>query len=71
MSNLDVQDIVKDYLERNGYDGIGCEHCSCELADLMPCGEPTPHCEAGYKVPCDCGEGCNYHIGSEKPEQAG
>jgi len=63
---------VRAYLEANGFDGLGCEHCSCFLPDLMPCGEPGDWCEAGYKIPCpgaeacDQGEDCQWHIGEMK-----
>lgn len=23
--------------------------CGCDINDLMPCGEPSPECELGYK----------------------
>lgn len=59
---MDVIDIVKDYLTTNGYDGLGCEECSCEIDDLMPCSSPDIGCWAGYKESCNCGECCDFHI---------
>lgn len=61
-------DMVRDYLERNGYDGLVDEgrECACCLEDLMPCGgEYAMTCEAGYRIDgCtkDCGNGCDFHI---------
>ena len=67
---MDIQEIVKKFLIDNGFDGLWNEGCSCEIADLMPCGEPG-NCEAGHKIPCPGGEeceiggaefGCRFHI---------
>jgi hypothetical protein len=47
---MNLQEIVKKYLEENGYDGL-CDsdtECACRLDDLMPCGEPGICCEAGH-----------------------
>jgi len=67
---MNVNDIVKEYLERHGYEGLFCEDCSCEIAELFPCyGNKFSGCEVGYKLPCpgmdDCnaGGGCRFHIG--------
>lgn len=59
-----VTNIVHDYLEISGYDGLyNPGLCACELSDLMPCGEVQGECYAGYKIDgdglkCDC----NFHI---------
>jgi len=48
---MTVKEIVKKYLEDNGYDGL-CNYepmCGCEINDLMPCREECTYCEAGYK----------------------
>lgn len=61
-------DMVRDYLERNGYDGLVDDgrECGCCLEDLMPCGgEYAMTCEAGYRVDCctsGCGNGGDFHI---------
>ena len=67
---MEVSEIVRKYLAENGFDGLWNpdEGCGCELADLAPCGEMESSCCAGYKRPCDCGEGHDYDIGSEKHE---
>lgn len=65
---IDVQDMVTGYLKQHGYDGLYDPHgqCACELGDLGPCGEIRDSCVAGYKKTCDCGEGCDFHIGPRK-----
>ena len=46
---MTVREIVKEYLEKNGYDGLCCDSCSCSLDVLMLCGgEFVLDCEAGY-----------------------
>ena len=48
---MTVKEIVKSYLEANGYDGLydWAGDCGCELADLMPCCACEPRCQPGYK----------------------
>jgi hypothetical protein len=61
---MTVKDIVKEYLIANGYDGLvtDLEECACDVSDLIPCCEPCELCQAGHKVPCDCGEEHEFHI---------
>lgn len=72
MSNITVEKMVETWLRANGYDGLYSDDCGCEVDDLMPCGETTMTCQAGYKVPCpgpeECDEGglCPWHIGPNK-----
>jgi len=74
-SQVRVHDIVKKYLEENGYEGLCGEECGCELADLFPCGgDWALECVPGYKVPCDpekCpnGGGCAWHMSPQKSEK--
>ena len=67
---MDIQEIVNKWLIDKGFDGLfsdgSGDSCACEVGDLMPCGEPA-NCEAGYKVPCDCGDH-RFHIQKEKPK---
>jgi len=67
---MTVKEILKHWLEQNGYDGLCSEECGCELSDLCPCclGENILSCEPGYKVPCpeDCGDH-DWHIAPDKP----
>lgn len=60
-SGINIRSIVEQSLDERGYDGLGCEACSCELDDLMPCDEPGMDCEAGYKGPDPEGE-CDFVI---------
>lgn len=55
---MTVKDIVIFYLVKNGFDGLCCEDCGCELDDLMPCAgndnwNSMDNCKPGYKVYCD------------------
>lgn len=67
---VNCREIVKKYLEDNGYDGIYLDgSCSCDIEELMVCEDPTMDCMAGYKVEgCEdwCGMGCKYHIMEKK-----
>lgn len=65
---MDIQQIVAHYLTEHGYDGLYNEGvCACKLGELFPCGEPG-NCKAGYlREGCNCGEGCDFHIVSNKP----
>lgn len=72
--NPNCVQMVRSYLEQNGYDGLFCEECGCSLDDLMPCGrnEWSWSCQAGYKKPgCTkgCGQGCDFHITATKPSE--
>jgi len=62
---LTLVQIVKERLQAEGFDGLYIPgECACAVSDLMPCGEPTPECRAGYKG----GEGDEFHIGPTKPQ---
>jgi hypothetical protein len=66
MSEMNVKEIVSEYLKKEIYDGLYSEYlnCSCDLDDLMPCDcDEIPSCLPGYKNKCDCGDDCLYHIG--------
>ena len=58
---MDIGDIVKQYLEQNGFDGLVEQfgECGCEVSDLFPCGTPHESCRAAYKIPCPCPPGAN------------
>ena len=47
---MNVIEIVKEYLQKNNYDGLAGDDCGCELGDLMPCDGTYETCEAGHKV---------------------
>lgn len=63
-----VYEIVQEYLVANGLDGLYNEssECACLASDLAPCCGVIDACLAGYRTPCDCGEGCDFHIGPDK-----
>jgi len=66
---MECKNMIKYYLKRYGYDGLRSRdgECGCILEDLVPCGgEYAMNCIAGYRVDCDCSEGCNFHIVREK-----
>ncbi len=64
---MTVNDIVREYLTRHGYDGLVQPGiCGCVMDDLFPCGNLNELCEPGYKGPCSCGEGCDWDIYSTK-----
>jgi len=47
---MNCREIVKKYLEENGYDGLYCHgECGCLLDDLAPCDSDFTSCEPGYK----------------------
>ena len=61
MSNdMSVKDIVKEFLTKNGYDGLCYEGCGCPKDDLMPCSGNAGICFPAYahtKKECaDCGD---------------
>lgn len=65
----DLSEIVREWLIRNGYDGLYVPgECACTIDDLFPCGDACPDCSPGYKVPCNCGDH-DYHIDSNKPDK--
>ena len=43
-----VKNMVKTWLEENGYDGLCLpdEECRCAIEDFMPCRKPSLRCEA-------------------------
>ena len=66
---MDVCEIVKDRLQKDGYDGLAGEDCSCLLSDLMPCDNYAGNCEAGYKIlskECDKCKDFSFCLSSDK-----
>lgn len=75
-----VKEIVKEYLQANGYDGLATDDCGCSVNDLIPCeGSAFEHCEAGHKIACceddpecrpwTCEGECDWHMKAGKREQ--
>jgi len=53
-----VEDIVRAYLSKNGYDGL-CSYdrdCGCSVSNLAPCGEIGLSCMAAKSVSCSPSE---------------
>ena len=50
--NMEVHQIVREYLNNRGYDGLFNINgeCACLLDDLAPCGEMSMHCKVGFKT---------------------
>lgn len=77
--NPDVRQIIKAWLEENGYDGlcnyITMDECECSTDDIAPCGEIQPDCQAGYHQyhtadsESECGGVCCHCIGPNKPSE--
>ncbi len=75
--NPTVRDIVRQYLEAEGYDGLWSERwdCACFTEDLQPCEfDDCFKCQAGYTCVCN-DEDCEWshlpdhrHINKNKPE---
>lgn len=64
---MNVIDMVEHWLEIQGYEGLYYEDmCSCETSNLAPCGQIQGDCQPGYKLPCNCGDSCDFHIGPRK-----
>ena len=63
MKNLNVMEIVKEYLLENEYSGLFADECGCAIDNLFTCGgEVIGECRAGYKIPCTCWEKHDFHI---------
>ena len=50
---MNVRQIVTEYLEANGFDGLAGDDCGCELDDLMVCCVDSGSCKPGRKRECD------------------
>jgi len=49
---MTVLEIVKKYLQDNGYDGLYGDECACCVDDLIPCDADFSDCKPGYKNIC-------------------
>lgn len=71
---MEIRDIVKDWLEKNGYTGLFYDsgECACTAEDLMPCDCPCTDCEAGYVVATTGDDGEEgFRVMRTKPETTG
>jgi hypothetical protein len=65
---MTVKEIVKEYLIKNGYDGLCTEDCACTIDGLLNTprefGCCAENCEPAYKYCIDfgdvCDSGCKY-----------
>jgi hypothetical protein len=65
---VNVLGIVKEYLNERKYSGlIHGDDCCCETEFI--CDDITKDCQPGYKVPCDCDCGCDFHMTRRKPNE--
>lgn len=69
-----ITDYLKDYLKKNGYDGLMSVRidCVCRLDNIAPCGNIQLDCSVGYNTPCDfdCTHGRDgFHIKENKPKE--
>jgi len=47
---MTVKEIVKKYLQDNGYVGLsGWDDCSCSVDDFCPCGDNFADCQPEHK----------------------
>ncbi len=70
-SVMDVRQIVSNWLEVNGYDGLFQPgECACKNDDLYPCGEMTLDCQPGYLKPAGNCSVHEWHIGSKDGDDA-
>ncbi len=53
---MTVGEIIKKYLDDNGYDGLCGDECGCSKDNLFPCGMASLDCVPGYK--CECNHEC-------------
>ncbi len=44
-----IIEIVKQYLQTNGFDGLYLDDCGCFNDDLMPEACPNQNCAPGYR----------------------
>lgn len=67
MKNKTVEEIVREYLEENGFDGLWNEcDCACSLKDLFCCTCVGTECRAGYFQPIEDDSEYDFIIGNEK-----
>ena len=69
---MTVREIIKQYLDANGFDGLFDDDCACQKGDLCPCDSNCMDCQPGYKTSCpaDCGEH-DWHISASKEQGEG
>jgi hypothetical protein len=70
MTNPTLRELVIAGLKAGGFDGLHDDNaCGCDLDNLFSCGTPGEGCCAGYRVEAEPGQGVDYWIMDEKPEE--
>ena len=61
---MTLETLVQSAFERGGFEGLfnTTGGCACLAGDLAPCGYPSLSCRPGVRAPCDCGQGCGFHV---------
>ena len=50
---MNIYNIIREYMEKRGYTALYCDSCGCSLDDLMPChGEYVTDCVVGWANDC-------------------
>jgi hypothetical protein len=67
---MTVEDIIKGYIKKNGYDGLVNNYagCSCDLYDFDQCDGCCLDCEPAYKIEDPIREH-DYLMTTKKPEK--
>jgi hypothetical protein len=70
MKVLYTLDIIEEYLNKNGFDGLYCEggECACMKDDLAPCGQIEHDCAGGYLQDKESNE-YDFIIAATKPKR--
>jgi len=65
---MNVRELLAEALVRHKFDGLYNEKegCACLPDDLAPCGNDPWPCHPGYKTPCTCNDGHDFHISPER-----
>ncbi len=61
---MTCSDIVKKYLEENGFTGLANPDmdCGCDLDDMAPCSDTFIDCQPAHRVSCNCPEHNGHHF---------
>ena len=51
--NKTIEDIVKEYAIKNGYNALYYDGCGCVIDDLAPCDSCSLQCGFGVVVDCE------------------
>ena len=60
---MNGKEIIKEYLIKNGFDGLYADDCGCFIDDLMPC-------SSEYCLECEPGHTCD-HINEQGEKEKG